>query len=278
VERFVLPSKPCSKSDFDEHWFQRWRPSMKPFSANGIRLGNGFLHRKEWEFVVVSQALEERGMLAPGKRGIGFAVGTEPLPALFANSGCDILATDNFDDSQGAWRDQWAPNKQALQRPEFCPADIFEQHVELRRVDMRSIPADLRGYDFSWSCCAFEHLSSLKSGFDFIVAQMDCLKPGGWAVHTTEFNLASNDHTIETGPTVVYRKRDIELLAWGLEELGHHVEPLDLTIGNAPEDRFIAVKPWDDMTKNIAHLRLRIGPFVCTSLLLIAGKGMAGAA
>jgi hypothetical protein len=33
-------------------------------------------------------------MLQPGRTGLGFAVGAEKLPALFASRGCRITATD----------------------------------------------------------------------------------------------------------------------------------------------------------------------------------------
>ena len=39
------------------------------------------------------------------------------------------------------------------------------------------------------------------------------LRPGGIAIHTTEFNVSSNDNTVADGDTVIYRKRDIEDLA-----------------------------------------------------------------
>ena len=268
----MLTCKLCTREDFGAEWFSSKRDLMRSTWANGIQLGGDFLHRKEWEFVVVSQALDERGMLRPGRRGIGFAVGTEPLPAIFANRQCDVLATDYFDDQNSKWRGEWAEDNGKLHRPDICSAELFERHVELRSVNMSSIPSELGRYDFAWSCCAFEHLGSLKKGFDFIVSHLECLKPGGWAVHTTEFNLSSNQNTVSEGPTVVYCKQDIELLVWGLKELGHYVEPLDFFAGNAREDRFVATPPWDDLKKNIAHLRLRIGPFVCTSLLLIVQK------
>lgn len=62
----MLTSKLCVKEDFDRDWFQPWRKIMSSQYANHIRLGGPFLHRKEWEFVTVSQALEERGVLLPG--------------------------------------------------------------------------------------------------------------------------------------------------------------------------------------------------------------------
>lgn len=99
----MLTSKLCIRSDFAAPWFARWRPMMKGFRANGLELGGDFLHRKEWEFVSVCQALEERGMLSEGKCGLGFAVGKEPLPALLASRGCTITATDNWTDLEGSW-------------------------------------------------------------------------------------------------------------------------------------------------------------------------------
>src|SRR4249919_2372505 len=49
-------------------------------------------HRKLWEWVYICQTLHERGKLAPGLRGVGFGVGKEPLAALFASRGVDIVA------------------------------------------------------------------------------------------------------------------------------------------------------------------------------------------
>ena len=54
-------------------------------------------------------------------------------------------------------------------------------------VDMNAVPEDLRDFDFSWSSGAVEHLGTLGAGADFVLAQMDCLRPGGVSVHTTEF-------------------------------------------------------------------------------------------
>src|SRR4051812_7373139 len=51
-------------------------------------------HRKVWEWVYILEVLEQHGMLAEGKRGLGFGCGAEPLSALMANMGCEILATD----------------------------------------------------------------------------------------------------------------------------------------------------------------------------------------
>jgi hypothetical protein len=66
-------------------------------------------HRKVWEFCYVLQALEQHNLLKPGNRGLGFAVGQEPLPAVFAKHGCQILATDLA--TEEAIRKGWATGK-----------------------------------------------------------------------------------------------------------------------------------------------------------------------
>ena len=53
-----------------------------------------FANRKFWEWCAISQALDERKKLRTGLKGLGFAVGTEPLSSHFAARGCRILATD----------------------------------------------------------------------------------------------------------------------------------------------------------------------------------------
>ena len=80
--------------------------------------------------------------------------------------------------------------------------------VTHRAADMAAIPPDLMlgGFDFVWSVCSLEHLGSLEAGERFVMAAMRCLKPGGIAVHTTEYNLDATGPTLEDGPTVLYQR------------------------------------------------------------------------
>ena len=143
-------------------------------------------------------------MLRPGRRGLGFAVGAEKLPALFAARGCEITATDlpADDERRNPWAQsgQWVGECDALNAAGLCDPAAFRRLVSFRPVDMNHVPADLTGYDFTWSTCSFEHCGSLQLGLDFLERQMECLVPGGMAVHTTEFNLSSNDATLADGP------------------------------------------------------------------------------
>lgn len=229
-------------------------------------------HRKQWEFVYIAQALWERGMLKPGMKGLGFGVGQEPLVALFASHGCTITATD-MDSNQAqqvGWTqtNQHAGNLARLNAREICGPEDFEELVAFETVDMNHIPPHLHGYDFCWSACCFEHLGSIPQGLEFVKNSLKTLKPGGLAIHTTEFNLSSNTKTIKQGGTVLYREHDLQNLLQELQESGHHMEPLLIHKGSQPLDDHVDTPPYSDDR----HLRLLIGQYDVTSAGLIIRK------
>jgi len=253
----------CTFDQLDSPRFRHWAAAIQePWRA----------HRKLWELAYICQALDERGMLQPGRRGLGFAVGAEKLPALFAARGCKITATDlpADDERNQAWAQtgQWVGNLASLSHPAICPEQAFRDNVSYRPVDMNDIPADLTGYDFTWSTCSFEHCGSIELGLRFLEEQMRCLAPGGIAVHTTEFNLSSNDATVMDGDCVIFRLKDIEWIIAALRDAGHDVEPLDLSTGGRELDRHIDAAPYSQDR----HLRLDLWGYASTSIGLIIRK------
>jgi hypothetical protein len=210
-------------------------------------------------------------MLQPGRRGLGFGVGHEPLAALFASYGCSIVATDLQEEE--ARRTGWIDSQQhagglaILNQYGICDPASFQQLVCFRHVDMNVVPSDLRGFDFTWSSCSFEHLGSIKKGLQFLENQMACLKPGGVAVHTTEFNLFSNRKTIHHGPLVLFRRRDIEKIAARLKTQGHSID-LDFDPGSSPADQYVDVPPY----VHLPHLKLKLEDFTSTSIGLTIRK------
>ncbi len=199
-------------------------------------------HRKQWENSYIVRCLEVAGVLRPGARGLGFGVGLEVLPAYFISQGCEVLATDMPAASEGAaaWTttNQHAASLDALFHPHLVTRDAFDERARFAPVDMKAIPPTLLGYDFCWSSCCFEHLGSLRDGFDFVLASLRTLRPGGVAVHTTEFNLSDPRRTLATGPTVAYRESDMSRFAEALRRRGHAIE-LNLNPGDHPLDQFV---------------------------------------
>lgn len=239
-----------------------------------------FPHRKLWELAFICEALRERDLLKENCRGLGFAVGTEKLPALFASMGCDITATDlPIDDNRN---DKWAKSNQyigsldGLNKDKLCPQELFSQKVTFQPVDMNHIPASLRDYDFTWSTCSFEHCGNLELGLTFLERQMACLKPGGVAVHTTEFNLTSNKNTLTKGDFVIYRLCDIEEIIERLKNQGHVVELIDIHSGVHVVDQIIDQPPYSEFSEMAIskrqHMRLNLLGYVSTSIALIIKK------
>ncbi len=229
-------------------------------------------HRKQWEFVYIVRALAYHGVLRKGARGVGFGVGVEPLASLFGALGCEIVATDLAAEDHRArvWTEteQLGSDLAQIYHPELCPKDVFLKRVSFRTADMNAIPADLTGFDFTWSSCAYEHLGSIEAGLAFFENSLRCLKPGGIAVHTTELNLSSNDRTLDHGTTVSFRRRDFVELARRLIARGHEVMPITFDSGDAELDRMIDLPPYS----NDPHLKLALLRWVSTSFGMIVRK------
>ena len=257
----VPESRLCTQQELETEAFQRW--------ADVLREPHLLLHRKIWEWCFITRVLEGEGMLAPGNRGLGFAVGREPLVAQFAACGASVVATDLDVDhaAEAGWvgSGEHAASLAVLNERGLCPPEVFDRSVRFQEVNMLDIPvAELGEFDFVWSSCAFEHLGSLQAGIDFVVNSMECLRPGGLAVHTTEFNVGSNDATMSEGGTVIYRQRDIEDLAATLRSRGHQIE-LNFDRGTLPLDYHVDIPPYT----HDPHLKLHLMGYTTTSVGLV---------
>jgi 2-polyprenyl-3-methyl-5-hydroxy-6-metoxy-1,4-benzoquinol methylase len=257
-------SQTCTSAQFGEPSYAAWLKRLDlPFHK----------HRKQWEFIYILQALERYGMLQEGARGLGFGVGIEPLPAAMAAAGVTVVASDlgADDDRARDWSlsQQHAQTVEQLRNPAVCPDAVFDRNVSFRPVDMNRIESDLRGFDFVWSSCAFEHLGSIAAGLDFVRNSVECLKHGGLAVHTTELNLTSNDKTVDNEGTVLFRRRDIEKLAVDLSSRGHFVAQIKYDLGNTQHDAYVDVPPYSSHN----HLKAALGAYVTTSFGIIVRRG-----
>lgn len=259
----MLRSCPCTQAQLESAPFQAW--------AGRIGEERMRLHRKVWEWAFIAQALYERGMLDTGRRGVGFGVGQEPLPALFASLGCEILATDG--DLEGAQASGWAGGGMyagscaGLNRT-GCDPDLFRQAVTFRVVDMRQMPQDLGDFDFLWSACSMEHLGTMAAGERFLFESLEYLKPGGVAVHTTEYNVESNTRTKFFGRNTIFRRRDVERIRRELVRRGYRMEEPDWSTGDLPGDQAPDPLPWS----GAVHLKLALEGYVATSFGLIVER------
>lgn len=277
----------CRQEDFVSTWYRHWRqtiaegaPALEPDIQavwgvvwDGMK-NDKTMHRKLWEWCVIAQALEERGLLAPGHKGIGFAVGREPLASLFAKRGVELVASDFYGNTGTVgWEStgQLGDSLENIHWPGIVSFEDFSAKVSYQNIDMRDLSQVPRGsFDFSWSSCSLEHLGSLEAGFQFLIASLECLRPGGVAVHTTEYNVSSNEDTIEVGDSVIYRKKDIEAFDLRLRNLSCAIEALDFNAGWEQHDIAFDYPPF--YTHGRQHLKLELGDYISTSMLIIIRK------
>lgn len=253
-------SQACTQSQMEETAYRNWCTKIDETPNN---------HRKQWEFCYILQALTVHDMIREGRCGLGFGVGMEPLAAVFADSGVSILATDlEPEEAMGqGWVEsaQYAQSKLAMNDRNICDQTQFDELVEYRYMDMNAVDPAMNGqFDFVWSSCAFEHLGSIHNGLEFVVKSAACLKPGGVAVHTTEFNCSSDRDTVDNDGTVLFRKRDFLMLQKRLALQGYDME-FNFNLGDQPLDTHIDVAPYRDNN----HLKLLIGQYAVTSFGLI---------
>ena len=256
-------SQACTQAQMEEPHYSHWCSLIREAPR---------MHRKQWEFAYILQALHMHDMVEEGRRGLGFGVGREPLAAVFANRDVEILATDmTAEAAAGAgWiaTNQHIDSKLLLNERGICDQEKFDRLVDFRFMDMNKIDRSLHGqFDFTWSACAFEHLGSIAQGLEFVANSVKCLKPGGIAVHTTEFNCSSNDDTVDNNPTVLFRKRDFEQLEQRLRKKGWEIE-FNFNLGDKPLDLYVDVAPFKDNQ----HLKLQIEEYTVTSFGILVRR------
>lgn len=266
----MLKSHSIVFSDFQSEWYKHWAKKLQQTSSGKGKFA--LRANKFWQNAVMAQALFEHGMLQDGKKCLGFGVGKERLPALFASMGVKVTATDQ--DFTKAKAKQWnngqlAQGAFSLNENGICTPDLFAKNVEFMPLDMNNIPTRLHGkYDFLWSNCALGHLGSIEKGLGFIESSLRCLKPGGWAVHTTEVNIISNDETVTTGDTVIFRLKDIYTLCRELTKQGFVCSPFSLSSSTSRQDDRVSLNPvW-----GTDHTKILVGGHIATQIVLIINK------
>lgn len=276
VARHVgLLSKTATQIDIESDWVAHW----------ARQIGSAVIyHRKLWELTYILQAIYEHGHMQSGARGLGFGCGVEPIPSVLAAHGVAVTVTDlaSAEAEARGWidRDQHSRSLEDVYHEKLVDRAQFDALVDHREVNMKDIPSDLNGFDFCWSTCAFEHLGSIDAGLDFVVKSLETVRPGGLAVHTTEFNVDDDRKTIEYGETVLFQRKHMEELAKIVRDKGHDVAALDFDFGDRPMDQFIDIPPYGDdgrdmLAENLRHprhLKLSIAGHVSTCFGIIIRK------
>jgi hypothetical protein len=233
-------------------------------------------HRKQWEFCMMTHALDALGMLEKGRTGVGFAVGTEPLASYFVSRGADVTVSDmpiNVNEHEASkWNTsfQHATQVEATWRQGVVPKETYLRKARFVPVDMNNLPPSLltASFDFAWSSSSMEHLGTCRQGIDFFLRSMAALKPGGVAVHTTELRIDREDVAADLPHLCFFSRSMIDGLLAELTAAGHEV------LG--PMRYLVGVRGADDVDRtpffSRDHIAVEDLGVVHTSLLLVVRK------
>ena len=208
------------------------------------------------------------------------------MASYFASRGMNALITDLApqDAARRGWVEtgQHAKSREIAFRPDLVSRAAFDERVRHQVVDMNAIPAFPAPYDFCWTICAMEHLGSIEKGLAFVENSLQVLKPGGLAIHTTEYNYLSETETRETGQDVLYLRRHFEELAERLKASGHEMLGPDFWVGDGVLDTFIDMPPYGQEKDSWpvghirstfpAHLKLSIAGYAATCFGIVIRK------
>jgi hypothetical protein len=235
---------------------QFFEPSFKKWACNEMGWQFGF-NRKLWEYAFILNAIDVYGK-ANG-RGVGFGVGREPIVEVLLRQGAKLVVSDLMDAEA---------QPKGWESMNFSGLEKYD--IRFMYVDMNKIPDELRNFDFLWSCGSFEHIGGLQQGLAFVKRSLACLKPGGLAVHTTEYNSSDNSATFESPGLSIYRQKDIEGLAEDLSRSGHKIE-CNFTKGDHALDAIVSdeTSPWE------ISLKVKVCGQVATSIGIVIHKGRA---
>jgi SAM-dependent methyltransferase len=269
-----LQSQSCSAAQCDDPRYLRWAKLFENWQDDPA--GRQY-NRKIWEFAYIAESVERAGLLSAGHSAVGFGVGHEPLPALFARHGLDVLATDQGIGSGAEWAETgqlMGESLAALSRPNIVEDTTLAERVRMREVDMNAVPDDIGTFDVVWSSCVIEHLGSPERGMQFILDSCRLLRPGGIAVHTTELELTPQDRTMDYGHCAVYRVSDLRELARRLPDVGCQASFTYTVSMDRPEDRWVSLIHTDHRADlpDGPHLKLVIGDSVSTSFGIAARR------
>ena len=185
-------SQPFTPMQLAEPAFRRWLAEAGSGSSE-----------ENWARAYLLQALETYGMLQAGARGLVFGSMPSGIAELF--------------DRTGLRHEQVALTGDAVRATEDAPPS--------REVDPVVLPSGLIAFDFLCSIHASDRFEDERAAAAFIEKTMECLRPGGIAVHVVLACAAFARRHEEAGPTC-FDRNAIERIVLGLISRGHDVARL----------------------------------------------------
>jgi SAM-dependent methyltransferase len=268
--------KLCDPRDFDEPLRERIG-SILPGLAPGTEV-----HRKHWEYALLTLFLEEVGRLDEQTEVLSVGAGHEEVLYWLANRVRRIVATDIY--GEGEFAEQEAVASMLTDPGAFAPYSYREDRLHVRSMDARKLDFPDASFDVVFSLSSIEHFGS---SVDIATAARELgrvLRPGGYAFVVTECFVERhprNSRLLQTAIRLATlgrrakgatpRKRILGVFTpGGLHR--HIVRPSGLELVQ-PLDRSLSPEAWDNVQRWVGDHYEPAGGAPCPHVMLDAGSG-----
>jgi SAM-dependent methyltransferase len=142
------------------------------------------LHRKHWEFAMLTLFLEDSALLREDARLLSVGAGHETVLFWLANRVAQVVATDIY--GEGKYSKEEADRTMLTDPASFSPYPYRESHLEVKRMDARRLEFSDDSFDAVFALSSIEHFGSWADIRCAASEMGRVLRPGGCAYITTE--------------------------------------------------------------------------------------------
>ena len=142
------------------------------------------LHRKNWEYALLTLFLEDAGLLAEETRILSVGAGHEAVLFWLANRVAKVVATDIY--GEGIFSGLEADRTMLNDPASFSPYAYRESHLEVRHMDAKHLEFEDGSFDAVFSLSSIEHFGSWADIRRSAAEMGRVLRPGGAVFLVTE--------------------------------------------------------------------------------------------
>jgi SAM-dependent methyltransferase len=171
--------KLCDLRDFDEHAVRERIDDIVPGLEPQERL-----HRKNWEYAMLTLFLEDTGLLLEDTRILSVGAGHEAVLFWLANRVAKVVAIDIY--GEGTFSAGEADRTMLSDPAGFSPYPYRESHLEVRHMDAKQLEFEDGSFDAVFSLSSIEHFGTWADIRRSAQEIGRVLRPGGAAFIATE--------------------------------------------------------------------------------------------
>jgi len=192
-------SQPATDAQTEEECFEAWVSRLGLQSARPL---------EQWASAFLMQTLNTYGMLAKDAQllALGGLRATQQVAAALAEKGAYICLASRGD-HEGAELPPIDPPLATIDAP------LSEGGITHRHYHPDALPGDLFNFDALWSDGLVDRAGTVEQATAAIEAAMQCLRPGGIAIHILPFTEFGDDRQDTQISGFVFQRVHIERLA-----------------------------------------------------------------